>query len=183
MPIDRALIGGLLADSRIEDFEQSPVFTSQIQDRPEAAAILLDIMRNDSPATGARARAMLALFDEPALGPIGEALALQGAVWRRSLLNLLWALITTREPREWPGLLDLVVTDVLPLFTDETVIPADRESGLEIEYEYRVCDEAYTTCQRLLHPDFDESFFRGLDFDERDGEIRVLQSRLARPLA
>jgi hypothetical protein len=100
VPIDRALIGGLLADSRIEDFEQSPVFTSQIQDQPEAAAILLDIMRNDSPATGARARAMLALFDEPALRPIGEALALPGAVWRRSLLNLLWALITSHEPRE-----------------------------------------------------------------------------------
>jgi hypothetical protein len=183
VPIERALIGGLLADSRIEDFEQSPVFTSQIQDRPEAAIILLDIMRNESPATGARARAMLALFDEPALGPIGQALALDGAVWRRSLLNLLWALITAHETREWRALLDLVVPDVLPLFTDETVIPADLESGLEIEYEYRVCDEAYTTCQRLLHPEFDESLFRGLDFHERDGEIRVLQSRLSRTLA
>lgn len=183
MPIDRALIGRLLADSRVEDFEQSPVFTSQIQDRPEAATILLDIMRNESPATAARARAMLALFDQPALEPIAAALALDGAVWRRSLLNLLWALITTHESREWPALLDLVVPDVLPLFRDETVVPADLESGLEIEYEYRVCDEAYTMCQRLLHPDFDESLFRGLDFHERDGEIRVLQSRLGRTLA
>ena len=183
MPIDRALIGGLLADSRIEDFEQSPVFTSQIQDRPEAAAILLDIMRSDSPATAARARAMLALFDEPALTPIAAALALDGAVWRRSLLNLLWALITTHDAREWPALLDLVLTDVLPLFADDTVVLAELESGLEIEYEYRVCDEAYVTCQRLLHPDFDESLFRGLGFDERDGEIRVLQSRLSRSLA
>ena len=73
--------------------------------------------------------------------------------------------------------------DVLPLFADDTVIPAELESGLEIEYEYRVCDEAYVTCQRLLHPDFDESLFRGLGFDERDGEIRVLQSRLSRSLA
>lgn len=183
MPIERALIGRLLADSRIQDFEQSPVFTSQIQDRPEAAVILLDMMRNDSSAIGARARAMLALFDEPALKPIAEALALDGAVWRRSLLNLLWALITTHETREWPVLLDLVVPDVLPLFRDETVVPADLESGLEIEYEYRICDEAYTMCQRLLHPEFDESLFRGFDFEERDSEIRVLQSRLSRSLA
>jgi len=183
MPIDRALIGRLLSDSRIQDFEQSPVFTSQIQDRPEAAAILLDIMRNDAPATGARARAMLALFDEPALKPIAEALALDGAEWRRSLLNLLWALITTHETRDWPTLLEPVVPDVLPLFTDQTVVPSDLESGLEIEYEYRVCDEAYAMCQRLLHPEFDESLFRGFEFDERDGEIRVLQSRLSRSLA
>src|SRR5262245_56330973 len=140
-------------------------------------------MRNDSPAMGVRARAMLALFDEPALKTIGWALALDGAVWRRSLLNLLWALITTYETREWPAYLSLVVTDVLPLFADQTVVPADLESGLEIEYEYRVCDEAYTTCMRLLHPEFDESLFRGLGFDERDGEIRVLQSRLSRSFA
>jgi hypothetical protein len=182
MPIEEALIHKLLADPKIDDFDDNPVFRTQVLNRPEAAEILVRFMRTERPEIALRARRMLCLFDRSALQPVAAGLEREDALWRYNLIHIIWAIISVEESRERPLLLKEVLPQVVSLFQDKTVVSPEYRFPLEVEYQYRVCDEAYVLCGRLLDPEFEESVFRGMGFEERDGEIRVLQSRLRPPI-
>lgn len=182
MPVDDTLIKKLLADPRIEDFEESLIFQSQILDKPEAAEILVGLMHSESSIIAQRARRMLCLFHRPALKPVAKGLSLSGALWRSNLLSILWTIISVHDFREQTAMFEEVLPHVALLLQDPSdVLPAYKGQP-EIEYEYRVCDEAYVFIQRLRDPKFDEDIFRYGQTEERDYEIRVIRSRLRIPI-
>jgi len=178
MPLDEALIRRVLADSRIDDFDDSPIFRAEILNRVEAAGILVDVMWEGSPEIADRAKGMLCLFDAPALGPVAAGLARQGAQWRADLLDVVSTIIGVRDPRDWSALLGGVLPQIAPLLQDREMIDLKGTNKMEIEYEYRVCDRAYVCLQELRDPEYDAYGFLLMAFDERDIEIRALRSRL-----
>jgi hypothetical protein len=182
-PVDEMLIRRLLADRELDDFDRSPVFRTQVLDRPEAADMLVRLMAAGPPDLAQRARRMLCLFDRSALGPVARGLARSGARWRADLLGVLWTIISTHDAPEQAALLQQVLAEVAPLLNDRSPIEPVRLIPTEVEYVYRVCDQAYAFCQRLRDAEFQERDFREMDSEERDQEIRAFRNRLEAPSA
>ncbi len=181
---EQTLIERLLADARVEDFQENLVFRTQILNKPEAAQTLMVIMANaDRQTIGQRAQQMLTLFDASALPALAAGLTRPGALWRYDLLNILWAIISVYETDEIPALLASVQAQVMALFEDATPIMLEFEDPVEVEFIYRVRDQAYAFIQRLRDPRFDESYFRMLDDAGRDQEIRGLRSQISAGIA
>jgi hypothetical protein len=181
MTIEEAAIRRLLADRRIEDFEDNPIFRTEIVDRPEAAEILVRLMWTEGGEIASRAREMLSLFGRPALHAVAAALAELGAVWRGELLNILWTIISAEESQDWAALLQGILPTVLPALEDRSLLRFEYQNKPEIEYEYRVCDEAYLFIRVVLDPEYDELAFLRAALEDRDAEIQSLRNRL-RPL-
>ncbi len=178
MAIDEAVIQRLLADSRIQDFEDSPLFREEIRNRPGAADILMKLMHEGSPEIADRAKGMLCLFDDPALGPVADGLTREGAQFRADVLDVVSTIIGVRDPRDWPALLGVILPRIAPLLRDREVIDVPGQHRMEVQVVYRVCDLAYECVQELRDPEFDIYGFLLMEFEERDAEIRALQARL-----
>ena len=179
MPIEEAVVRRLLADARVRDFDGSPVFRSIAKD-PAAADILVNILREGRGETAARARRMLCLFDEVALPALMRGLMEEGSLWRSDLLHIIWTILAVYEPEAMPRFVAALTPGLVELFRDKSVVAPTYEFPIEVEYRYRVCDEAYVLVQRMRDPEFDESTLRGESLEERDAEIRLLRGRLER---
>ena len=181
MSLLETLIGKLLADSKIDYFEENMVFRTQVLDQPEAADILLNIMDTDPPNTAARAGEMLSLFSWPGAASVLKGLSRQDTEWRTNLMSVLWSIVTNSEDIDRSQMLQESIPHILPLFDDRSIhMNPEVEHPVEIEYEeYRVCDEAYLLTLFLQAPDYDdEDFFKELAYEERDVEIQRMRSRL-----
>ena len=178
MVVDEALIRKLLADSKITDYEESPIFRASVLNRLEAATFLVDVMFEASPDIADRAKGMLCLFDPVALAPVAAGFARPGAQWRSDLLDIAVTIIGVQDSREWAKLLEELLPKVGPLLVDRSVIDRAGAAQMELQYEYRVCDQAYVLLRELLDPEYDPYEFLLMEFEERDAEIRALRSRL-----
>jgi len=180
MPVEEALIRRLLADTSVENFDTNIVFRSTVLNDPGAAEILVGIMRAQGGQIRKRARRMLCFFDEPALPALDRGLTLQGSLWRSDLLHIVWTIVSGYDPNELPRLLGLLAPRLVSLFDDKSLVVPEYSMPIEIEYRYRVCDEAYVLCQNMLHPEFDDTTLREETMEERDAAIRILRGRLER---
>ena len=179
MSIERALIRKLLADTRIEYFGINPTFRKEIKDRPEAAEILVEMMTSEAPEIAARAGEMLSLFGRPGLKPVAKRLSEQNTAQRIALMCVAWAIVLNSEKTDYQEMLQSVSSDLVQLLGDRSSIPQEPyEDDVEIEYEYRICDEAYLLIEYLMDPDHDEDLFRLWTNEERDAAISLLKWRL-----
>lgn len=178
MTLTETLVRRLLSDRSIEDFDTSLVFRTQLLDNPEAASVLVQIMATEGGEIANRARQMLCLFGEPALRPLADSLSKEEALWRRSVIHTLWAIISASEARDRTALLQPILGSILGLFDDRAIPSVQFSLPIEIEYELRVCDEAFLLCQRLLNSQYHGGLFTGMGFDGRDAEIRALRDQL-----
>jgi hypothetical protein len=180
LAVDDELILRLLRSG--DGVERTLLFRTEVLDKPEAALSLLRVMYGSPPELAERARSLLCRFRQGALEPIGRALQWEGALWRYELLDVAWALVSVHPRRDRTTLLEQAQTGFRVVLGDPTVVQPRVTDRPEIEYVYRVCDQAYAVWRRLVDPGFDEQWFRFLPFDERDGEIRVLQARVGAPI-
>jgi hypothetical protein len=178
MYINESLIRRLIASADMDTIWQNKLFLQNVLNRPGAAEFLLELMRKETGETASSAHRMLCQFDMSALPIIAQALSYRNVEWRNQLLDVIWAIVSVEEPRDRAEALKGIFLQIEPLLSDRTIIAVEPELPIEIEYEYRICDEVYALYQRLLVEDFDESLFRAMEFHERDVEIRVFRSRM-----
>jgi hypothetical protein len=178
MPFDETLARRLLASADTDVIWRNRLFRERVLNQPGAAEFLLEVMQKETGKPALGARCMLCQFDVSALPFIAQKLSDPQVAWRDGLLEVLWAIISVEKPRDRVAAIQSVFPSIDPLLEDHSVIPFEHELPIEVEYEYRICDEAYALCQRLLNPDFDESLFTILEFEERDIEIRNFRSRI-----
>jgi hypothetical protein len=171
------VIRRLAADERITDFESVSAFRTAVRDQPEAAEVLVRLLREPHPL-GGRARQMLVLFGPAAFPAIAAALAAATANERSNLLSVAWTILAGEEPEDRRAAVTTLVPAVSGLFDDTTLLQPLDAGPVEIEYVYRVCDEAYLLLLYAFDRNYDEADFRDLDDDERDRTIREFRRRL-----
>ena len=171
------VIRRLLADERVTDFESVSAFRTAILDQPEAAAVLVRLLRESQPL-GGRARQMLSLFGPAAFPAIAAGLGEATADERSNLLSIAWTILASEEPEERRLAVAPLAPAVIALFDNTTVLQPLDAGPVEIEYVYRVCDEAYLLLLYALEREYDEAEFRDLDDGERDRTIREFRRRL-----
>jgi hypothetical protein len=184
MAIDEHLIIRLLVNQEVTDFEESTVFRTLVRDQPGAPQALLRLMESPNPVIAARAGEMLCLLRPAAVPVIARALGRGDLEWRLNLIGVVWAIVAPLEKRELDSLAAEVSSDLASLFDDRRPVTQPATEPLtEIDYEYRVCDEAFVLLRYLEDPSFDEDLFRQFDAGTRDAEIRSKRLRLGLPLA
>ena len=171
------IIRRLLADERTTDFESVSAFRTAIRDQPEAAAVLVRLVREPQPL-GGRARQMLSLFGPAAFPAIAAGLGEATADERSNLLSIAWTILAGEESEERRTAVAPLAPAVTDLFEDTTALHPLDAGPVEIEYVYRVCDEAYLLLLYALEREYDEAEFRDLDDSERDRTIREFKRRL-----
>lgn len=124
------------------------------------------------PTMARKATQVLGLIGDMAIGPLLDATAVYKP------LQQVWRI--RRIVKEQIQRRDEIVSKLKKLLADKTEIPYLIESGSieEPTPDERVCDVAYMLLRVLLNPgadaeqhDFDEHFFRDLEYEDRDKEI------------
>lgn len=177
--INETLVRKLITSANIDTIWQNKLFIQNVLNQPGAAEFLLELMRNEMGETASGAQRMLGQFNTSALPIIAKALNYREAEWRNQLLDLIWAIVSVEDLRNREAALKGIFPQIEPLLNDRNIIPFKPEMPIEIEYEYRICDEVYALYRRLLEDDFDEGLFRAMEFHERNYEIHVFRSRMA----
>jgi hypothetical protein len=171
------IIRRLLTNSRITDFESVAAFRTAIRDQPEAAEVLVRLLDEPQPL-GTRARQMLSLFGPMALPAIASGLVRQSADSRSNLLSVAWTVLAAEDRASRPEAAASIVPAVSALFDDRRKLEPLDAGPVEIEYVYRVCDEAYLLLSYAFDANYDEALFRDLDDLERDRAIRDFNRRI-----
>jgi hypothetical protein len=152
----------------------------QFERNPGLAELLLPALASGSTARVANARRLLSLFNEEALLTVARGFEIDDATARFEILGVLWAIIVAAPPREWPLMLDSVAPYLKPGLEDRRRPErgfADPER-LELEHDYRICDEVYLFLNRLRSADFDDSYFEVLEDDRKDAEVSQFGRRM-----
>ncbi|MCU1230970.1 MAG: hypothetical protein JWO97_3854 [Acidobacteria bacterium] len=176
--IAETAITRLLA-SDVEDYEDVPLFRTVVLDNEEAAGLLVRALGNGAASVQERAAAMLSLFGPAAYPAIAAGLAEGTAEWRSDLVAIAWTITSTSEsPQRAPQFATLRAA-LQPLLEDKRPIASPiTDTPVEIEYSYRVCDEAFLLLRYAEQPaQYDEDEFRGMTFEERDEVIRAWRGR------
>ncbi len=177
MSIKKNLIEKLLTNEKVADFSESLVFREEILDDSESIEILLDILKNSSKPLKLRARQMLLEFSPQSLTEISSALESQNVNWRSNLLEIILVIISVSDNNERNTIYDAIKANVIPLLSDQGKIQHEFNNPVEIEYQSRVCDEAYLLLMNLLEPEYFDADFLQLDEKIRNQEIAVFESR------
>lgn len=155
------------------------LLNEQFAKHPEWSEIILPFLASGQDRLVANARRLLCLFDTQALLTIARGFEINDATARFEILGVLWAHIiamASSDRQEW---LELVAPYLRPGLTDKHVPErgfADPER-LELEHDYRICDETYLFLNRLLQPGFDDSRFALLDEEDRRAIIEQFDRR------
>jgi hypothetical protein len=173
------LILRMLRDKSAADFADLPAFRASIQDSPEAAGVLVGLLRDLPEPLVDRAHLMLSECGAAALPQIAAGLSSGTAVYRSALLSIAWTIVAALDPKYRSAFLSTFMEPVRGLFGEKEIVdPAPGNLGpVEIEYEYRLCDEGYLLLRYLSGKAYDEDDFRALTFEERDREIATMGGR------
>lgn len=143
------------------------------------AELLVPELASNSPARVANARRLLTLFPEESLLTIARGFEIDDATARYEILGVLWAFIAGAEARER----DLLVDSVGPYLRVGLKDMRKPERGfanpeqVEMEHDYRICDETYLFLNRFLSEDFDDSYFEMLEEQRRADEVGQFDRR------
>ena len=145
-----------------------------LEKNPQLAELLLPLLKSGRETLVINARRLLCLFGDDAILSIARGFDIDDATARFQILGVLWAHLIPKPPHELEEWVEEVAPHLLPGL-DDLRKPrryfADPER-LELEHDYRVCDETYLFINRLLDPDFDDS-----SFEIRDDEARAAIAR------
>lgn len=168
----------LTSDSEAIDRAEH-LLIEQLAKHPEWSEIILPVLASGQERLVANARRLLCLFDTQALLTIARSFEIDHATARFEILGVLWAHIIAMSPRDRQDWLESVAPYLRPGLTDKRV----PERGfadpvrLELEHDYRICDETYLFLNRLLQPEFDDSRFALLDEEKRRAVIEQFDRR------
>jgi hypothetical protein len=148
-------------------------------EHPEWAEAALPFLASGQPVLAAAARRVLTLFDEDALITIARGFSVDDATARFHILGVLWAHLIGMSARDRSGWLEEVAPHVRPGLSDSRVPNrglADPDI-VEMENDYRLCDETYLFLNRMLADDFDDSLFATMDEDGRNAVVQQFDRR------
>lgn len=182
------LILNKLFDEKITFYLDDQEFTKRILNHPEAAVILIQIIKTEEADLATRAANMLSFFGEPGLKVLFDSIISGSSTWNAYLLSIASMMVKNMKHWEVSKILHQpeIIENIVKLLRDVTWIPLpDQERQLvEIDYEYRICDETYIFIIYMLDPSFDEGLFQQMSVDKRDREIvRLLHTIQIPPVA
>jgi len=157
------------------------MLTEQLQRHPEWAEFVLPFLASGQPTLVVNARHLLTLFDEEALLTIARGFEVDDASARFAILGVLWAHLIAMDPHDRQYWIESVAP-YLSVGLSDTRTPnryfADPEH-MELENDYRICDETYLFINRLMSDDFDDSRFAVLEEDARTAVVQQFDRRSA----
>jgi hypothetical protein len=174
--IERLVAGESDAIDRAED-----MLAEHLANHPQWAELLLPFLASGRAAIVGNARRLLCLFDDEALLTIARGFEADDPTARFQILGILWAHIIAKPPRDREYWIEAVAPYLRPGLADKRRPErffADPER-LELEHDYRVCDETYLFINRLLDPAFDDSEFRVRDEEGRRAIVEQFDRRFA----
>lgn len=146
---------------------------------PYLAELILPALSSGRDALVANARQMLTLFDETALLTIARGFEVDDATARSEILGVLWAYLISMAPDDRAAWLEAIAPYLRPGLDDERRPRRGyaEPEVVEMEHDYRVCDDTYLLLNRLLDREFDDSRFRVLEENERRDAVRQFSRR------
>jgi hypothetical protein len=146
---------------------------------PHLAELILPALASGRDALVANARHLLTLFDETALLTIARGFEVDDATARSEILGVLWAHLIGMVADDRAAWLEAVAPYLRPGLEDERVPHRGyaEPEVVEMEHDYRVCDDTYLLLNRLLDSEFDDSRFRVLEENERGDVVRQFSRR------
>ncbi len=158
------------SDELAAEFARSPGWSDVIV--PELGSSSVDRVAN--------ARFLLTLFPDDALLTVARGFAIDNPTLRFEVLGVLWAFVVGSRDDERED----IVIELAPHLEPGLVDQRRPERGfanpeqMELEHDYRICDETYLLLRRLRDRDFDDSDFEAMEEDERDQEVGQFVRRL-----
>ena len=166
-------LDNLLSAEPDEIERRADVLAVQFEHNAGWAELLLPELAGSSSQRIANARRLLSLFPDEALLTIARGFEIDDATARFEILGVLWAFIAAAPERDRELLVHAVAPYLKPGLTDMRKPERGfaNPEQIELEHDYRICDETYLFLNRLLRPDFDDSYFEILDEDRRAVEV------------
>lgn len=150
-----------------------------LANHPEWAEAALPFLASGQPVLVAAARRVLTMFETDALITIARGFEVDDPSARFHILGILWAYLISMTPRERGSWLEEVAPHLRQGLSDAR--RPDRgftePEIVELENDYRVCDETYLFLNRLAAQDFDDSYFAVLDEERREPVIQQFDRR------
>lgn len=179
----RYKIKKLLHDKDINYFQENQLFQDEILNQYKAARILVEFLYTEPDDNIERVQNMLSLFNSVALKPLAVGLS-WGIIkkdiveWRIRLLHIIWIIMSELNQEEKKDSLYMMYPYLTPLLDDNNIILPKIKNGIDIDNLYRVCDEFYMFIREIQDPEYDESDFIDMNFEERDEEIKLYRKQL-----
>lgn len=165
------------SDDVLDDMEGR--LAAQFKAHPGWVDLVLPLLTTGNERLVRLARRLLTLFDEQALLSIARAFATESASARFQLLAILWGFLIAMRPTDREEALAAIAYYVRPGLIDDR--RPDRlfndPERLELEHDYRICDETYLFLNRLRDGEFDSSYFEKLEDDRRSDTVRQFDRR------
>jgi hypothetical protein len=160
--------------------EQSEdLLAERLSQHPQWAELLLPFLASGHGSVIANTRRLLTLFGTDALLTIGRGFEADDPTARFEILGVLWAHLIGMPPHEREFWVESIASYLRPGLADLRVPDrgfADPER-LEMEHEYRICDETYLFLNRLWDSQFDDSRFAVLDEEGRRDVVEQFDRR------
>ncbi|OAN59909.1 hypothetical protein [Sphingomonas sp. TDK1] len=150
-----------------------------LAEHPEWAETAVPYLATGQPSLVAAARRILTMFDEQALCTIARGFEIDNATARFHILSVLWAHLIAMDLRERAEWLEEVAPHLRRGLGDMRVpVRGFNEPEIvEIENDYRLCDETYLFLNRMLSLDYDDSVFAMLEEEARTPVVQQFERR------
>ena len=106
-----------------------------------------------------------------------RAAATGSAETSKEAIEIMWAMLIGEDKATIRETLSVVSSELDQLLQDKRPLPDTMPEFIERDFVGRVCDLTYSVLCQLEDPEHDRSFFRSMDDDARDTEIRRYRSR------
>ena len=177
MAIKSQILAQVLRIPKSRDVTKSAIVRAVILREIANAADLVSSLERSDTIEAYNARRILCLFEADAVPYVLAELGTAGPNARKEGLEILWALLVSEEAWTVRESLAASKSDLHKLLEDTSPLPDEMPDHIERDFRGRICDLAFIVIQQLISPEYDQSLFRSMDENSRNGEIKRLKTR------